>query len=328
MIVGPRDSGKTSLCKILLGYALRQGEQPMYIDLDPEEGSMTIPGCISACTISRVLDTEEGFGLASTTALTPSGSTSSPLTYYYGHSSVTENPKHLKLLIEALAESVHRRMEEDAQAAQSGFVVDTSGVIDQLGHDILTHAIRSLDVNVVFVMGHERLFAEMSRLLKNARTVDGTESVRILKIPKSGGVVERDRTFMRSVTTRKTKEYFHGDARYPLFPFSCVVAFKDFQIYRFGQGSLAPSSALPIGEDRKVDETQIVLVDSMDVLLHSILAVVDAEGPDGLAKKPSMGFVYVSDVDHMKGKLTLLTPCPGRLPRNVLVMGSYKWVDS
>lgn len=34
MVVGPTDVGKSSLCKILLNYAVRMGWCPTYIDLD------------------------------------------------------------------------------------------------------------------------------------------------------------------------------------------------------------------------------------------------------------------------------------------------------
>jgi polyribonucleotide 5'-hydroxyl-kinase len=37
IVVGPTDSGKTTLCRILLSYAHKMGHQPLYIDLDPRE---------------------------------------------------------------------------------------------------------------------------------------------------------------------------------------------------------------------------------------------------------------------------------------------------
>lgn len=39
MIVGPRDSGKTSLVKILAAYALKSGQNPVLVNLDPGEVS-------------------------------------------------------------------------------------------------------------------------------------------------------------------------------------------------------------------------------------------------------------------------------------------------
>ena len=38
MIVGPTDSGKTTLCKLLLNYAVRMGRRPVFADLDVGQG--------------------------------------------------------------------------------------------------------------------------------------------------------------------------------------------------------------------------------------------------------------------------------------------------
>ena len=64
----------------------------------------------------------------------------------------------------------------------------------------------------------------------------------------------------------------------------------------FKQGSLAPSSALPIGIDRKVSETQLVKVEpDDDTLLHSILAISSANNSDeqSLLVSTIIGFIYV-----------------------------------
>ena len=38
MIVGPTDSGKTSLCKLLVNYAVQMGRRPVFADLDVGQG--------------------------------------------------------------------------------------------------------------------------------------------------------------------------------------------------------------------------------------------------------------------------------------------------
>ncbi len=40
--------GKSSLCKILLNYAVRAGWAPTFADMDIGQGSFTLPGCIAA----------------------------------------------------------------------------------------------------------------------------------------------------------------------------------------------------------------------------------------------------------------------------------------
>ena len=34
MLVGPTDVGKTTVCRILCNYAVRQGRAPIFVDLD------------------------------------------------------------------------------------------------------------------------------------------------------------------------------------------------------------------------------------------------------------------------------------------------------
>ena len=34
MVVGPTDVGKSTLCHLLLNYAVRMGRRPVYVDLD------------------------------------------------------------------------------------------------------------------------------------------------------------------------------------------------------------------------------------------------------------------------------------------------------
>ena len=42
------DVGKSSLCKILLNYAVRAGWAPTFADMDIGQGSVTVPGSIAA----------------------------------------------------------------------------------------------------------------------------------------------------------------------------------------------------------------------------------------------------------------------------------------
>ena len=46
MVVGPTDVGKSSLCKLLLNYAVRMGRKPILVDLDVGQGSIAVPGSV------------------------------------------------------------------------------------------------------------------------------------------------------------------------------------------------------------------------------------------------------------------------------------------
>ncbi|KAG0368283.1 Pre-mRNA cleavage complex II protein Clp1-domain-containing protein [Gamsiella multidivaricata] len=327
LIVGPNDVGKTSLSKILLSYALRQNRQPIYVDLDCSEGSITMPGCLTATPLTEMIDVEEGFGSSATSAPT-AGSAVMPLAYYYGFPSPKDNAKLYNVLLARLAQSVNRRLEEDEAARKSGIVIDTNGLIDATGYEVIANCIKAFSVDVIIVLGHERLYSDMTRLHQKPATVT-SPGIAVIKLAKSGGVVERDSGFRRQTQNQKIREYFYGTAKSELAPYSTMINYHDVEILRVGEGSLAPSSALPIGEDRKVSETQVVKVEPGEHLLHSVLAVSNADK----MKEPEIletnlaGFVYVSEIHETRKKITVLSPCPGRIPKKFWWLGSLKWAE-
>jgi hypothetical protein len=47
------DVGKSTLCRILLNYAVRAGWAPTFADMDIGQGSITVPGCVAATPGAR-----------------------------------------------------------------------------------------------------------------------------------------------------------------------------------------------------------------------------------------------------------------------------------
>lgn len=75
MIVGPNDSGKSSISKMLLGWASRQGWKPIFVELDVGQGAITVPGTISASAIEEPISPSEGVPM------------NMPLVHFFGHTS-------------------------------------------------------------------------------------------------------------------------------------------------------------------------------------------------------------------------------------------------
>ncbi|KAI9489141.1 Pre-mRNA cleavage complex II protein Clp1-domain-containing protein [Zychaea mexicana] len=305
LVVGPHDVGKTSLCTLLAGYALRQGQKPIYVSLDTSEGSITMPGTVSATNISTIIDVEEGFGASATTAASL-GSSTMPLAYYYGYENPAENVNLFKLVTSRLAHTVKCRLAEDDESQKSGCIIDTAGLIDHVGYDLIQHIIAEFDVNE-------------------------NPNIQVVKLAKSGGVVERDKQFKNQLQRSKIQEYFYGTIKCDLSPYSTILNLNDVNVWRVGE-SMAPSSALPLGMESISTETQVVKVDSSyEMCLHSILAILNAENttPESqLLETNVAGFIYVSDVDEERMKMTILSPAPGRLPRKHLLLGSFKWLEA
>ncbi|SAM09369.1 hypothetical protein [Absidia glauca] len=323
LVIGPHDVGKTSLCKIMASYAFRQGEKPLYVSLDTAEGSITMPGAVTATAISHLIDIEEGFGSSATTAASM-GSTTMPLAYYYGYESPSENVKMYNLVVSRLASTANSRLAADADSRASGIIIDTPGLIDQVGYELIWHAVQEFSVNVVVVLGHERLYSDMMKKYKDQA------GITVVKLNKSGGVVERDKQFRTQLQRTKIKEYFYGTPKCELSPYSMLVNFNDINIWRVGE-VIAPSSALPIGMENMDSETKLVKVDSFDMCLHSVMAILDADDSEdegNLLNSSVVGFIYISDVNDEKKKMTILSPSPGRLPRRHVLMGAFKWMET
>lgn len=62
-IVGPTDSGKSTLCRMLGSWAARSAWHPVLVDVDIGQGSTTVPGTVSSVVLESPIDIEEGVPL-------------------------------------------------------------------------------------------------------------------------------------------------------------------------------------------------------------------------------------------------------------------------
>lgn len=360
LILGPENSGKTTVCKILTNYAVRAGQNwsPVLVNVDPSEGGWAVPGAISAAPIRSPIATASPanpLGSAATSAPTALSSNALiPLSYWYGHAETKRNPALLDRLIRNLGENIRERDDDDPEARVSGLIVDTpssfassSGSAPDNRHTLIKACVDAFRINVILVVGHEKLTVEMQRLFGNRLTV--------VKIPKSGGVVELDHSYRERVHKYQLHTYMYGQKIDPppgitsaivggeavadlvLSPSSCVVKFGDLAIYRIGAESMAPSSALPIGAARMLSEMQPVLVDpasSSSGLLNSILALLAPFNPDESERYDEeildlsvVGFLAVTSIDVPNRKMTILAPNQGSLVGKTALLGSFDWQE-
>ncbi|KAJ7583008.1 Pre-mRNA cleavage complex II protein Clp1-domain-containing protein [Mycena floridula] len=359
LVVGPENSGKTTVCKILVNYAVRagQGWAPLLINVDPNEGAWAAPGAISAAAVHDPIPTYSPalpLGSAATSAPTSLSSNAlTPLVYWYGHSNIKRNPLLLDRLMRNLGENINERYENDPQGYAAGLIVDTPssfasgpGSSDQR-QKLIKACVDAYKINVILVVGHEKLNVEMQRTFGSSLTV--------VKIPKSGGVVELDLGYRERIHSYQLHTYMYGQVIAPpsgvssgslggealvdhiLSPSSTVINFSDLTIYRIGAESMAPSSALPIGAARVVSEMQPVIVDpsqSGSGLLHAVLALMAPFNADENERYDEeildltvTGFLIVTNLDVVQKKMTILAPNQGSLVGKTAIIGTFEWVD-
>ncbi|KXS20132.1 Clp1-domain-containing protein [Gonapodya prolifera JEL478] len=265
LIVGPSDSGKTSLTKILLNYAIKEGRSPLFVDIDPGEGTVTVPGSLSATPLVRPLDVEDEF------SATPLTSSTAPFVVYHGYPRPGDHGALYKAQVGRLAEVVEKKVASDVDVRTSGFIINSpSQFTESLGKELMYHAIRALRASVILVIGDERLYSELSR---NASKE--SHSVSVVKLAKSGGVVNRDAKFRKQLEHRAVREYFYGTKRSEISAYSTPIVFTEMNVRRVGE----IAAYLTLGAESRLSQTRMVRVDPGDALLNSVLALTSVEAP-------------------------------------------------
>ncbi|EIM90343.1 Clp1-domain-containing protein [Stereum hirsutum FP-91666 SS1] len=364
LIMGPENSGKTSVCKILTNYAVRagQGWAPLLVNTDPGEGGWSVPGTISAASVHSPLPTASPaspLGTAATSAPTTLDSNALlPLVYWYGHEGTKRNPLLMDRLIRNLGENVTARQEADPEGCVAGIIVDTPSSFasspSSMGadhrHMLIKACVDAFRINTILVVGHEKLNVEMQRTYGNRMAV--------VKIPKSGGVVELDAAYRHRIHAYQIYNYMYGPPleRPPglppnvnataggetamnmhLSPSSSIIGFDDLTIYRIGEETMAPSSALPIGATRTVSEMQPVRVDPSSPgsgLLNAVLALLAPPHQDEAERYDEevldlhvVGFLAVTNIDIQNRRMTILSPSSASLSGRTAIIGSFEWSE-
>ncbi|KAK3592967.1 hypothetical protein CHS0354_023189 [Potamilus streckersoni] len=306
MVVGPADSGKSTVCRLLLNYAVRIGRTPVFIDLDVGQSDVSIPGTIGALTVERPADVEEGFNQCA------------PLVFHYGHVTPATNLKLYNILVSRIADVVNMKCDASKKANLSGIIVNTGGWVRGAGYDSLKHAAGSFEVDLIIVMYEERLYTELKK--------DMPEFVRLVLLPKSGGVVVRSQSYRGDARERKVREYFYGP-RNNLFPHTFEVKFSEVKLFKIGAPTL-PDSCLPLGMKSQDNKTKIVPVQPSTSLVHHVFSVSNANSPEeNLIEINVLGFIVMVEINLEKQCFTVLSPSPRPLPKSILLQFDMQFID-
>lgn len=386
LVVGPTDSGKTSLVKTLISYAIKLGRNPMLVDLDPKQNMLSVPGTLTAATMN-LNDSGSNTNVAmlhpvvhATGGLYPG---INPLVQWFGSTDVGKNPDLYKEQLNKLGQMIDKRndvpvlsMDTDQSQQQleyqfavdcksSGLIVNGCGWIEDIGFDLMLHAINVLRINIVLVMGHDRLYSMLmshfNKLKKEQEISIAMETPRIIKLPRSGGVVSRDENFRRLTRSNCIRRYFYGQSMrntqstptlttsatsaptvcpsassliYQYSPQRLDIPFSELTLYELSSVSLS-ASMLPVSAKQATDAVQLVPFKMSPTLKHYILAVchptaVEKYDRTGEARELYLsgmcGMVAVEKVDMDREILSLLSP-GGSLPSNILLVGDITWID-
>ncbi|KAF8112012.1 hypothetical protein N665_0069s0038 [Sinapis alba] len=303
IIIGDIDSGKSTLAKMLLSWAAKDGCKPTFVDLNVGQSSITIPGTIAATSVEMPVDPVDGLPLHKA------------LVHYFGHTTATNNIRLYKYLVEELARELEEEFAINAESRCSGMVIDTMGWTSGLGYQLallqlLLHAIRTFNASLVIVLGQEtELVYDLHKAFKFKK------NVQILNLERSSGVFSRSSDFRKMLRNNSIQKYFNG-ATNNLTAYIKTAKFSDMQVYRIGDLIEKSSST-------KGSKITPVLLDKD--LVNTVLAISYAKQPHDIISSIVAGFVYITDVDLGEEEITYLSPSAAELPSKIFIMGTLTW---
>lgn len=297
MVVGSKDVGKSTICKTLLSNAVRVSPPrftPMYIDLDPNGGYVSIPATIGAMVVNKPYVIGESF------------QPMIPLVYNYGHLDIKENMELYDLLISELSKMVLARMDNIPKVNASGIIINTSPLNKTSGHEYLLRIAKAFKVDNILMVGQQQRVHQL--LIR-----DAPSTIKITRIEKSAGVLYKsanDELFMRE---KIISNYFFGIPSFPSDPYLISLKFSDVKIVKIGplQQSVSNSS----GTTERCFE--IITVQPGMNINYNLLALSYAKTEKEIPQSNVLGFVWVEKVNLQEETLQMLSPVqssylPGR----------------
>ncbi|GFW49984.1 protein CLP1 homolog [Trichonephila clavipes] len=306
LIVGPKDVGKTTLCRFLLNYAVRSGRCPLFIDLDVGQNSISLPGTISVNTVGKPLDIVSGFEDEATQV------------YHFGYENSKHNTTLYSLLLKRLGQNLRSRFRRTNKDTKfSGVIINTCGWKSDFDYEAITLAALAFEIDVLCVLQEEGLY---QKLLK-----DVPSCVKVVFIPKLDGVVTQSRTMRSQLRDVRIREYFYGPIN-QLRSFVFDVKYSEIQVFRV--------LARPLREvfesmvNATLDYTSLVSVPLDNNLINQVVALSSADTVQkDLILTPVIGFINIASINKSTNSITVLSPQPGPLPKKILLIGSIKFIS-
>lgn len=314
LIVGRKDSGKTSVSRTLFSYGARMQQRIGYVDLNVELGLISLP-CSISCLIANPLI--GGYSINNKFNLY------SPLLYFFGSTKVSDNEELFQRLVTNLSSKVLLKYKQSKAFQRAGFIVDT-GYYGKNTPKMLHYISQAFQIDRIYVIGGGKLHNDIKRNLKDNI---GKRKIEVHQLMKSDGVVEKEEDRIKQASNLAIKQYFYG-VENTLSPHTCTIKFTEFTLIRIGGAIVAPDSTLPIGTKSIVDKCELYVQKPSLELTNSILAVSNAEKKEDVLEENIVGFIHILKVDVLRGFLRILSPTPKKLEKKFFIMGKLKWIDT
>lgn len=282
LIAGPTDVGKSTLSHFLLNYAVKSGREPIFVDLDVGQSSLSITGTFGVLPITEQSDTGGRFNERDLSV------------YYFGYKSPGHNMELYKHLLQKVGKSLKTRLKR-SRMKSSGAIIDTCGWVDGGGYKLIKEIIELFEVNVVLVLSKKSLYYKLK---------DDVSRKTELTFVNKFKVSTRNQTVRTDNRNNSVNQYFYG-SHGQLKPYTIKVNFNELQIYKADYS----------------DGPNVVPVLIEPSILYQVLALSYADNVKDILLTSIYGLISIIELDVDSEVATVLSPKPAPLPTNMLIIG-------
>lgn len=359
LILGNKNTGKTSLSRILSSYSIKnKAYQPMFINLDPEQPIVSPPGCIMATPISDLIDLQSPFWNESLTSGATKLHSRQPLIKNFGFEKIEENFDWYIDIVRQMLDTVDRRLYNDLLVQRSGCIIDTPSCFYESYESfesVLNMIISKMKIDIIVILS-ANTDNDISTTI-NAEPINkiiDKNKCSVIKLPKLSGVIPNDDAYKRLLQRLAIRDYFYGDLNTVITPYVTSCDFTDLIIWELpvnnrsdifngsvnvGDASI-PSNNHNNGNnnntenDMSADTVKSLALQPVEVnqsnLQHAIITIYHCPKrtePKQILQSSVMGFALITEVNEKRQRCKLLLPVPGSLPKNALVLTSYRYLE-
>ena len=306
VVWGSPGSGKSTLCKILINYALKMGNKPVYIDLDIENNEIVPAGCIGATKVKMPLPNDD--------------LNEDSIWMYYGFKAANMVKSLYKKQISELSEVVKKKIENKKEEMQkeyadiiqnkqniasikailepystskvpmelaSGCIINTMITPYEPPEKTIKKIAKLFDADYIIVIHFEKLYVKLREEYKS------NSRLKLIDISQYCGMINTEEMYKPIIKNMNYRKYFHGKFG-TLDTCEWSLSLDEYKLYTIEIVTI-PLSALPMGAKEDTHKVIIKLAEPESLLLQNkivgVLDPIDVDKLETLEKDSKSGIL-------------------------------------
>ena len=208
LILGDTDTGKSTLCKLLINWAQRKKDEPIFIDLDCGQNSISIPGTLCGDVIKDYHIPWRGYQFTENDDT--NNFSRNPFIYYFGNTSPGHSIDLYKHYVSIISMTMKKKMLSSEKQRCGGSIINTCGWVQHQAFPTIKHIIHSFNINHIIILQYDQ-YQQLETWLKDEVIKDIKYEINIQSLVPTKGVKTREKEERKAKRDSMCRQYFHGE---------------------------------------------------------------------------------------------------------------------